>query len=97
MIKQISVIILALAMAFAFTACSSEDEPKLNEPTSVLARFEKANNDRNVQALMDCYDPDFIALVKGVSDIVGGVFGLDGASGAMDSLMPYLSRVCAEQ
>ena len=95
MTKTIS-LALALLMVFMCAACSGSAAPKPNEPASILARFEKANNDRDMQALLNCYDPDFVAFIQGIAGIVGGVFGMDKTTDAMNALLPYLSKAFQE-
>jgi hypothetical protein len=69
---------------------------KASEPADLLKRFQEANNSRNIQALMDCYDPEFIEFSQAVGEGVGGALSdmLFGFSVDADTskMMPFLSK-----
>lgn len=75
------------------TETQMEDNAE-DTPAKLLARYEKANNDHDLQALIDCFDPQFIDFVKGFLGIVGDAagVGVGGAIENMETMLPYLSR-----
>ena len=65
-------------------------------PADVLWRFEDANNSRDLQALMDCYDPEYMAASKAFGESLGGAlseaffgFSIDVNT---EKLMPFFSK-----
>jgi hypothetical protein len=61
-------------------------------PASILPRYEQAINNRDVQALIDCYDPEFIAFMQGVLNIGGSIGGAGSLGDNLGLMMPYLIR-----
>jgi hypothetical protein len=51
---------------------SDEKETNTEEPTNVLKRFQDANNSRDLEALMACYDPEYIEFSQALGEGVGG-------------------------
>ena len=78
------VIVLIFSLCFGMlSGCSP------SKPADVLARFEKANNDRDMKALLDCYDPDAAEFFKALGEGVAGMFGF---SVDTDAMLPFLSK-----
>ena len=81
-ISFLMIICLSLILV---TGCSSN-----SRPADVIARYEKANNDRDLQALMDCMDPDAVKFFgevgKGLSSVLGG------PSVDTEAMLPFMSQ-----
>jgi calcium-translocating P-type ATPase len=66
-------------------------------PVDLLRRFQDANNSRDIQALMECYDPDYIKASSEIGAALGGalsdaLFGFSVDADA-DAVMPFFSKV----
>ncbi|MDR2360740.1 MAG: hypothetical protein LBD85_05625 [Oscillospiraceae bacterium] len=65
----ITLLSMTLILLTSLAACSSE-----SKPSGLLKRFETANNERDVEKLLACYDPKEIAFLtsagKGVSGLL---------------------------
>ena len=77
--KQITSIVL-LVTAFSLTACG------VSKPSDVLEKVESAYNSRDTYKMIECFEPKVQNFVKGATDMLGGVFGLDG----MGDMLPFL-------
>jgi hypothetical protein len=80
---------------------SADDEAyDASEPADVLLRFQNANNSRDLQALMDCYDPEHPEASQAVGEGLGGALSelLFGFSAEVDAkkLMPFFSKAWTE-
>ena len=74
-----------------------EAKPSASAPVSVLKRFQDANNNRDLEALMDCYDPEFMEFSQALGEGIGGALSemFLGFSVNADSskLIPFFSKV----
>ena len=81
--KRISVLfVLLLCLIISFSSCSFE---QLSGPEKALKDFESAFNNRDVDGIVKIFNPSDQAnlklqleLAKGVANIAGGFFGVDG-------------------
>lgn len=68
-----------------------------SEPNDVLVRFQEANNDRDLQALMDCYDPEYLtfsqALGEGLGSAISSAFFGVSVKTDTSQMMPFFSKV----
>jgi len=75
----------------AGSSISSSSTATGDTPEALLSRFESANNNRDLQALMDLYDPNANEFMRGLSNIIGGALGMSGAGDNIDAMLPFLS------
>ena len=73
-----------LALALCLTACGPR-------PTAVVARYLAAANRGDVNAMLDCLEPDASSVIQGMADIAGSQFGID--AGAVFDMAPGLMSV----
>jgi hypothetical protein len=75
---------------------ASDEAYDVSEPANILLRFQNANNNRDLQALMDCYDPEYLDASQALGEGVGGALSeiLFGFSLDVDTkkLMPFFSK-----
>ena len=84
--KAISVVLIVLIMC-TLGACVSAT----SRPASVLDRVERAYNERDINALVECYEPNVQKAAKGVIGFAGGLLGVDLHS--LMPLLPFASKV----
>jgi hypothetical protein len=86
----------ANAAGGAWEAGDTASLTKESVPADVLKRYQDANNSRDIAALMDCYDPEYIAFSQELGEGIGG--GLAdaflGFSVDVDTskMLPFLSK-----
>jgi len=88
MMKKILAVATLSILLLGLVGCSVSSDT----PEALLSRFESANNNRDLQALMELYDPNAREFMNAAMNIVGGALGLgSGAGSAVDSMLPFLS------
>ena len=88
MMKKILTVATLAILLLGLASCGGSSDT----PEALLTRFEQANNNRDLQALMDLYDPNAREFMSAAMNLVGGALGLgSGAGSAIDSMMPFLS------
>lgn len=80
-------IALIAAILLAMTACGSK-------PASVLNKVEKAYNEKDVYAIIECFDPSVQRFIGGAAKMLGGLFGVD--SSAFADMVPFLSKMAGQ-
>lgn len=80
--KKIIVLFLSTICIIAFSGC---DSLTLSGPEKALKNFETSFNERDIEGIIDVFKPSEqsklklqLELSKGVANIAGGVFGVDG-------------------
>ena len=83
-IKIVSVAMIAVLL-FSLAGCGDKGAIK-----ATIKDFEKACNEMNVEAAIDCIDPSISGVLKLGAGLVGGISGKD-ADGVFESLSSLLS------
>ena len=75
---------------------ASDETYDISTPADVLLRFQNANNNRDLQALMDCYDPESLEASRALGEGMGGalsemLFGFS-VNVYTEKMMPFFSK-----
>ncbi|MGY3777996.1 WG repeat-containing protein [Isobaculum melis] len=84
--KQLLKIMIVFSAIFLLTGC------KQNKPASILPQLESAYNEKDLSAIVSCFEPSAQKMMNGMLDLVGGAVGID----SLKDMMPFFSQVAGQ-